>query len=146
DENDREFRSEKSPNPSLSTEGAQGILVLRIFNYSSSTVSAQLTLAAPDIQPPPPAGRGFGEACQDLPDRHDCADGLACLTFGSGGPQHDGFCSVTCDPSLAEAACPSASAGMSYCYIPSSDGLTYCGILCGEQYQLPDDCPQGLTC
>jgi hypothetical protein len=146
-------RSAKGVRPRLEvTDGSTSEApILKLNNYSTASLDVKLITSSPDqssTTPPAETPKQFGAPCQDLPDRHDCdeAHGLVCLTIGDGGPNKDGFCSKACDPTDPYLSCPDASAGLSYCYHPASDGKTYCGILCGAQYGKSDDCPDGLTC
>jgi hypothetical protein len=114
--------------------------MLAVYNYSPIQVSAHVNLDVTEKAAPP--GVAFGLPCQDLPGRMDCQDGLVCLTYGDGGPNHDGFCSAYCNPE-SPVSCPTAPAGQSGCFAANDKG--YCAIYCGASYG-GDACPSGLTC
>ncbi|MBI4509172.1 MAG: hypothetical protein HY698_06025 [Deltaproteobacteria bacterium] len=93
----------------------------------------------------------LGKVCNGGHDpQGDCPAGYTCLVFEQG---KQGFCSIPCQGPQDRTTCSNhyQGPGMPVCYLGVSfeeNGpvTNYCGILCGAQFDKPDDCPTGMAC
>lgn len=77
-----------------------------------------------------------------------CPTGYTCLVEAQDRP---GFCSLPCMGQMDMTTCSSGfpGPGQGACVFQATImGMNqpFCGVLCGAQWMLPNNCPTGLTC
>jgi hypothetical protein len=103
--------------------------------------------ARPDARPAPdamnvPPSDHLGEACVD----NMCATiGYRCFLPPGGGAS---YCTIPCTQSGEPDNCDDGflGPGEARCIYGLPGGDNLCGIVCGEPWELPTDCPDGLVC
>jgi hypothetical protein len=97
----------------------------------------------PDAEVPTVSAESLGQACN--PTR--CPADYICVSVEQGAQK--GFCTFKCGGQQDTKTCANGytGPGQPACALGAEGSAdSYCAVLCGEQFMLPADCPEGLTC